>query len=178
VDSDAFVSSTAKLITSSRNANPPREVRVKQRIFGIVFLLLLSTSLSVAESDRKHVVLNPSATRRAFPFSDAVLVGNTLYVAGTVGFDGTTGKPPASAEEEARLAMNGLKQVIEGEGLSMDDLVSVQVFCTDFTLYDTFNGVYRTYFHDQFPARAFLGVASLIRGARFEVMGIAVKRAN
>jgi 2-iminobutanoate/2-iminopropanoate deaminase len=57
----------------------------------------------------------------------------------------------------------------------MDDLVSVQVFCTDFSLYEKFNGVYRTYFHEQFPARAFLGVASLIRGAHFEIMGVAVK---
>lgn len=149
---------------------------MKQRIFGLVLLMLLSMSSLAAESDRKHVVLHPSAARSSFPFSDAVLVGNTLYVAGTVGFDPTTGKPPASAEQEARLAMDALRQVIESEGMAMDDLVSVQVFCSDFTLYDTFNGVYRTYFHDPFPARAFLGVASLIRGARFEVTGIAVKR--
>jgi 2-iminobutanoate/2-iminopropanoate deaminase len=45
-------------------------------------------------------------------------------------------------------------------------------------LYDTFNGVYRGYFHGQFPARAFVGVASLVRGAHFEITGIAVKRAK
>ena len=153
---------------------------MKQRIIirGLVFLLLLSISSFAAETDRKHVVLHPSATRSALPFSDAVLVGNTLYVAGTIGLDAATGKPPASAEQEAKLAMDGIKQVIESEGMSMDDLVSVQVFCTDLALYDTFNGVYRTYFHEQFPARALLGAASLVRGARFEVMGIAVKRAK
>jgi 2-iminobutanoate/2-iminopropanoate deaminase len=150
---------------------------MKPLIFGLVFLQLVSITSLAAETDRKHVVLNPSDARNAFPFSDAVLVGNTLYVAGTVGFDGT-GKPPASAEEETKLAMDGLKRVIESEGMAMDDLVSVQVFCTDFTLYDRFNGVYRTYFHDQFPARAFIGVASLVRGAHFEIMGIAVKRAK
>lgn len=150
---------------------------MKPLIFGLVFLQLVSITSLAAETDRKHVVLNPSAARNAFPFSDAVLVGNTLYVAGTVGFD-NTGKPPASAEEEAKLTMDGLKRVIESEGMAMDDLVSVQVFCTDFTLYDRFNGVYRTYFHDQFPARAFIGVASLVRGAHFEIMGIAVKRAK
>ncbi|HEY4843127.1 MAG TPA: RidA family protein [Terriglobales bacterium] len=150
---------------------------MKPLIFGLVFLQLVSITSLAAETDRKHVVLNPSAERNALPFSDAVLVGNTLYVAGTVGFD-STGKPPASAEEEAKLAMDGLKRVIESEGMAMDDLVSVQVFCTDFTLYDRFNGVYRTYFHDQFPARAFIGVASLVRGAHFEIMGIAVKRAK
>lgn len=72
--------------------------------------------------------------------------------------------------------MDGVKRVLESQGVAMDDLVSVQVFCTDFSLYDKFNGVYRTYFHEQFPARAFLGVASLIRGAHFEVTGVAVKR--
>jgi 2-iminobutanoate/2-iminopropanoate deaminase len=148
---------------------------MRQRIFGFFLLLLLSIASLAADSDRKHVVLNQSATRSAFPFSDAVLVGNTLYVAGTVGFD-QNGKPPASAEEEARLAMDSVKRVLESQGMAMDDLVLVQVYCTDFSLYDKFNGVYRTYFQEQFPARAFLGVASLIRGAHFEVTGIAVKR--
>jgi reactive intermediate/imine deaminase len=148
---------------------------MRQRIFGLFLLLLLSIASLAADSDHKHVVLNQSATRSAFPFSDAVLVGNTLYVAGTVGFD-QNGKPPPSAEEEARLAMDSVKRVLESQGMAMDDLVLVQVYCTDFSLYDKFNGVYRTYFQEQFPARAFLGVASLIRGAHFEVTGIAVKR--
>jgi enamine deaminase RidA (YjgF/YER057c/UK114 family) len=52
----------------------------------------------------------------------------------------------------------------------------VQVFSTDFGLYQKFNDVYRTYFHEQFPARAFVGVASLIRGAHFEITAVAVKR--
>ncbi len=152
---------------------------MKCRVCGlVVFLLSLSIAAVAAESDRKHVVLDQSAARSAFPFSDAVLVGNTLYVAGTVGFEHATGKPPATAEEEAKLAMEGVKQVLESQGMAMDDLVSVLVYCTDFTLYDKFNGVYRTYFHEQFPSRAFLGVASLIRGAHFEVTGIAVKRAK
>ena len=155
---------------------------MKQHAFGLVLLLLLSVALlsnssPAADSERKHVVLDQSARRSAFPFSDAVLVGNTLYIAGTVGFD-SAGKVPASAEEEAKLAMEGVKKVLESQGMAMDDLVSVQVFCTDFSFYDKFNGVYRTYFHEQFPARAFLGVASLIRGAHFEITGIAVKRAK
>jgi hypothetical protein len=54
--------------------------------------------------------------------------------------------------------------------------VSIQVFCTDLALYDTFNNVYRTYFPHGFPARAFLGANALVRGAHFEVLGIAVRR--
>ncbi len=150
---------------------------MKHRVCGLfVFLLSLSIASLTAETDRKHVVLDQSSTRSGLPFSDAVLVGNTLYIAGTVGFKHATGKPPATVEEEAKLAMDAVKQVLESQGMAMNDLVSVQVYCTDFTLYDKFNGVYRTYFHEQFPSRAFLGVASLIRGAHFEVTGIAIKR--
>jgi enamine deaminase RidA (YjgF/YER057c/UK114 family) len=60
----------------------------------------------------------------------------------------------------------------------MDDVVSMQVFCTDLKLYNTFNAIYRTYFHHDYPARAFLGTANLLRGARYEVMGIAVKKSQ
>ena len=148
---------------------------MKLRIFGLLLILLFSLSSLAADTDRKHIVLDPSPARSAFPFSDAVLVGNTLYIAGTVGFD-SAGKLPATPEEEARLAMDTFKRVLESQGMTMDDLVSVQVVSTDFSLYGKFNDVYRTYFHDQFPARAFLGVASLIRGAHFEITGIAVKR--
>ena len=57
----------------------------------------------------------------------------------------------------------------------MDDLVSVQIFCSDVTLFEQFNIVYRTYFKAEFPARAFLGSGKLLFDARFEVQGIAAK---
>ena len=58
----------------------------------------------------------------------------------------------------------------------MDDLVSVQIFCSDLSLYDEFNAIYRTYFKKGFPARAFIGNGPVLRGGRFEVQGTAVKR--
>ena len=57
----------------------------------------------------------------------------------------------------------------------MSDLVSVTVYCTDLDLYDKFNAVYRSYFKDNYPARAFVGTAKLVRGAHFEIAGVAVK---
>jgi 2-iminobutanoate/2-iminopropanoate deaminase len=145
------------------------------RVIGLAMLLLVSTLSLAADADRKHIVVKPSAERNALPFSDGVLVGNTLYVAGHLGLD-KTGKPPATAEEEATLALNGIKETVEAAGMAMDDVVWIQVDCTDLTLFDTFNKIYRGYFHDQFPARAFLGANALLRGAKFEVMAIAVKK--
>jgi reactive intermediate/imine deaminase len=109
------------------------------------------------------------------PFSDAVRVRQTLYLAGRIGLDPATQKPPADAATEVRNVMDQIKAVLAQEGMTMDDLVTVQVFCTDLSLYGTFNDVYRGYFTKGFPARAFIGSGSLLAGGRFEVQGIAVK---
>jgi enamine deaminase RidA (YjgF/YER057c/UK114 family) len=69
-----------------------------------------------------------------------------------------------------------MKSRLEMVGMTMDDLVTVQIFCPDLSLYDAFNEVYRTYFKDHYPARGFIGSGPLLRGGRFEVMGVAVKQ--
>jgi 2-iminobutanoate/2-iminopropanoate deaminase len=142
----------------------------------VVGLMLLVVCVAAAAQDRKHIVKPRASDMKALPFSDGVLVGNTLYIAGHIGLDAKTGMPPASAEEEARLVMDGIKQTVELAGLTMDDVVSIQVFCSDLKFYDTFNGVYKTYFHGDYPARAFVGASNLLRGGKFEVLGVAVKK--
>jgi 2-iminobutanoate/2-iminopropanoate deaminase len=148
------------------------------KLRAVVFVFLLVAMASVADdSDRKHIVLKSTADLK-LPFSDAVLVGNTLYVAGHLGLDPATGKPPAGIQDEVKFALDGIKEVVGQAGMSMDDVVSVQVFCSDLSQYDAFNTVYRTYFHDPYPARAFLGSGPLLRGAHFEIMAIAVKQSK
>ena len=111
------------------------------------------------------------------PFSDAVLAGETLYVAGHIGLDAHTGNAPADPAAEAHLVMDAVKHTVESAGLTMDDFVSVTVYCTDLKLYDTFNAIYRSYFHGHYPARAFIGTDKLLRGGHFEVQGVAIKSA-
>jgi reactive intermediate/imine deaminase len=122
----------------------------------------------------RHIVL-PSRTD-TLPYSDGVLVDDTLYLAGRIGIDPQTGRPPEDVEKEIRLLLDGMKTSLAAVGLTMDDLVSVQVFCPDLSLYEKFNEIYRTYFSKNFPARAFIGSGPLLRGGRFEVQGIAVRR--
>jgi 2-iminobutanoate/2-iminopropanoate deaminase len=141
-------------------------------IIGVFFALCVTGNAA----DRKYVVNPRPAGLNALPFSDGVQVGDTLYIAGHIGLDAKTGQPPASAEDEARAVMEGIKKTVESAGLAMDDIVSVQVFCTDLKLYDTFNAVYKTYFQKDYPARAFIGTDKLLRAARYEVAGIAVKK--
>ncbi len=123
---------------------------------------------------RRAIVL-PSRTD-PLPFSDAVLVGDTLYLAGRIGVDPQTGKPPEDVEKEIRLLLDGMKATLKEADLTMDDLVSVQVFCPDLSLYEKFNEIYRTYFTKNFPARAFIGSGPLLRGGHFEAQGVAVRR--
>ena len=133
-----------------------------------------ATMASAAEA-RRHVRLASRDAKDERPFSDAVRVGNTLYLAGRIGLD-AAGKPPADAAAEVRMVMDQIKAVLAQEGMTMDDLVTVQVFCTDLSLYGTFNDIYKGYFTKGYPARAFIGSGPLLAGGRFEVQGVAVKR--
>ena len=122
----------------------------------------------------RHIVL-PGRTDK-LPFSDGVLVGDTLYLAGKIGIDPQTGKPPEEVEKEIRLLLDGMKTTLAAANMTMDELVSVQIYCPDLSLYEKFNEIYRTYFSKNFPARAFIGSGPLLRGGRFEAQGIAVRR--
>jgi 2-iminobutanoate/2-iminopropanoate deaminase len=146
-------------------------------IVGCLLLILVAGAMDTA-TDRKYIVIKRPGATATPPFSQGVLVGNTLYIAGHLGLDPATGKPGATPEEEAKLMMDSFKGSIEAAGLTMDDLVSVTIFCSDVSHYDAFNKVYRTYFHGDFPARAFIGSGKLLFDARFEVQGIAVKKSK
>jgi 2-iminobutanoate/2-iminopropanoate deaminase len=127
---------------------------------------------AAAQTDRTFLK-SKLAAERQLPFSSGVRVGNTLYVAGTT-VDPAKVAAGLSPEQEAGEVMEQVKQAVEQAGMTMDDVVSVQVFCTDLANYDAFNGVYRKYFREDFPARTFVGVAKLLFGARFEVNAVAV----
>ena len=138
----------------------------------------VNTASAAADALPAVEYINPRspADGEVAPFSGAVWVGNTLYVSGMLGLEG--GQVPETPEQEATNVLDNVKSVLETAGLTMDDLVVVQVYASDVGDYGAFNGVYRTYFTSEFPARAFLGSGTLLFGARFEVMGIAVRRAE
>ncbi len=109
------------------------------------------------------------------PFSDAVLVGDTLYISGRIGLDPATGEAPESVDAELKLLFEGFQSVLGEAGMSMDDLVWVQVYSPDVSLWQQFNAAYVKLFSREFPARAFLGSGKLLMKGRFEMLGIAVK---
>ena len=109
------------------------------------------------------------------PYSDAALVGNTLYIAGRTGIDPKSGAIPQDVEQEIRFMLDSFKTTLTEGGMTTNDVVMVQVHCPDLSLYNKFNAVYLSYFSKELPPRAFLGSGPLLGGAHFEMLGIAVK---
>lgn len=142
-------------------------------IFAAV-LALAPLSAHAAEGDRRYFPAEGGGPVGAKPpYSAAVQAGGTLYVAGITDRGPVAGDTAAAA---ARRVLDNVKRSVEAGGLTMDDLVWVQIFSSDLSDYAAFNEVYRTYFKGPMPARAYLGVDHLLGGAKFEVMGVAVKR--
>ena len=102
-------------------------------------------------------------------------LGNTLYISGHIGIDRNTDQAARDPGTEAKLVMSAVERTVTSAGFSMENIVSLTVYCTDLDLYETFNAAYKGFFHGHYPARAFIGVTKLLRGAHFEVQGIAIK---
>ena len=149
-------------------------MRTKITIAFITAVIGASGALA-ADEGRQYFDSNAAANGTPLPFSDAVRIGDTLYVAGHIGLDPKTQKAPDNVDVEAHAVLDSVERTLNTAGLRMDDLVSVTIYCTDLDLYDRFNAVYRSYFHGHYPARAFIGVGRLVRGAHFEIAGVAAK---
>jgi len=121
-------------------------------------------------------VINLPGRPAGLPFSDAVLVGDTLYLAGRIGIDPVTGRAPVDVDAEIKLLLDGVEAVLTEAGMHMDELVSVQIFSPDLSLWERFNAAYIKRFSLGLPARAFIGSGPLLLGGRFELIGIAARR--
>jgi reactive intermediate/imine deaminase len=143
--------------------------------FCILVLVAVASINTHAQDSRTYINGRSAADQNAPPYSGAILVGDTLYLSGSIGIDKNREVPDDPADE-ARNALNAIKRNVEAAGMTMDDIVSIQVFCSDVAHYQVFNDVYRTFFTKEYPARAFIGAGPLLFGARFEVQGIAVGR--
>jgi enamine deaminase RidA (YjgF/YER057c/UK114 family) len=120
---------------------------------------------------RRYISRNPD-----LPFADALLVDDkTLYISGRIGFIPGTRKLPADIDLEATYLMQDLKAILGAADMMMDDLVTLTIYSPDVSLWERFNGIYRSFFTGPLPPRAFIGSGHLLFNAHFELQGIAVK---
>jgi 2-iminobutanoate/2-iminopropanoate deaminase len=162
--------------------NPRIHSTVNSRIVVVFVALLIAGAFSIqarsqASGAGTRKAINLPSDNLQLPFSGAILAGNTLYLSGRIGLDAKTGKAPADVDEEIKILLDTVKATTVAAGMNMDDLVYVQIACTDLSLYDKFNTAYRGYFTTKdLPAREFIGAATLLRGGHFEMQAIAVRR--
>ena len=152
-----------------------RRVTVLAVLLTLAAFVTVHGAFSQTDSTSKRRVINSPDKPLQAPYSNAILTGDTLYLAGSIGLDPKTGKPPEKIEDEIKILLDGYKATLGQAGMTMDDLVYVQIFCSDLAYYDKFNAAYKTYFSKDFPARAFIGAGSLLRGGHFEMQAIAVR---
>ncbi|HJQ69481.1 MAG TPA: Rid family detoxifying hydrolase [Blastocatellia bacterium] len=107
----------------------------------------------------KRKVLTDRAPKPAGPYSQAIVAGNTVYVAGQVAFSPRTGQVVEGGfEEQAVQVFENVKAILEGAGSSLDNVVRVNVYLTDLTNFSKMNEIYRRYFTESYPARTTVGV--------------------
>ena len=107
------------------------------------------------------------------PFSDAVRVGNLLFLSGKLGTT-ADGLAPGGIVGETRQAMENIRASLERYGSSMDRVVKCTVFLADMAEWEQMNEVYVTFFGENLPARSALGTSGLALGGRVEIECIGV----
>jgi 2-iminobutanoate/2-iminopropanoate deaminase len=136
------------------------------------FVTCLTSLTCVAEERR--VIKFPGT--EGLPFSDGVIAGNTLYVAGQEGTDDKGKLPEGGIGPETQAALANVEKVVKAAGFELKDIVSVTVYLSDIHEFPDMNKVYKTIMRDPKPARATIQAAALVNGAHIEVSAIAVKR--
>jgi len=119
-------------------------------------------------------VRSSSAPAPVGPYSQAILAGGLVFVSGQLGINPATGTMPPTVEEQAELALDNLKAVLEASGSSLDRVVKTTVLLADMKDFARVNGVYARYFSEPFPARAAYQVAGLPLGGLVEIEATAL----
>ncbi|MDP2695617.1 MAG: RidA family protein [Gallionella sp.] len=120
----------------------------------------------------KKFIQTPDAPAAIGTYSQAVRVDHTVYLSGQIGLDPTSMQMVEGIDAQIHRVFQNMRAVATAAGGSMDDVVKINIFLTDLAHFARVNETMVTYFHQPYPARAAVGVASLPRGALIEADGV------
>lgn len=119
---------------------------------------------------KRQIIQTADAPKAIGPYSQAVRVGDMVYVSGQIPLDPVSGAlVSGDIEAEIRRVFDNLKAIALAAGGSLASVVKLSVFLTDLTHFAKVNEIMAGYFSEPYPARAAIGIAALPRGARVEV---------
>lgn len=121
----------------------------------------------------KQIISTSNAPVPAGPYSQAVVVGDLIFVAGQIPKDPQTGLIPESIEDQTRQVFANIQAILEAAGSNLSQVVRVDVYLTSLEYFQRMNEVYKTYFEENYPVRTTVGVA--LHGFDIEVTVIAHK---
>ena len=123
----------------------------------------------------RTIVSTAGAPAAIGPYSQAVRVGNVVYLSGQIALDPSSGQlVDGGIDAQADRAFRNLRAVVEAAGGSLADVVKLTLFLTDLAHFPKVNEVMQSHFAQPYPARSTVGVAALPRGALFEVEAVVV----
>ncbi len=123
----------------------------------------------------KHPIRTEDAPEAIGTYSQAVAVGETIYLSGQIGLDPKTMEMAEGFEAQAHRVFANLRAVAAASGGSLEDIVKLTVFLNDLANFATLNEIMPQYFSSPYPARSAVGVSQLPRGALIEIDAIVVK---
>jgi 2-iminobutanoate/2-iminopropanoate deaminase len=134
----------------------------------LMLALVLASTPALAE---KKLVESPDAPKAIGPYSQAIQSGKLVFVSGSLPFDpaGQIEYSQQDVSAQTKRVIDNIALELKAANLTLDDVVSATVYVTDIEDFPAVNKVYASYFHPPYPARAFVQVAKLLRGAKVEI---------
>ena len=151
------------------------QVTTYRRFICVVVVALAFYGAAQCAEGQEHKPVNLS-TARGLPFSDGIVAGNTLYVAGQEGTDDSGKLASGGIGPETAAALDNIQKTLKAAGFELKDVVNVTVYLADIHEFPEMNKVYRSVMPDPKPARATIQAAALVNNARIEISAIAVKQ--
>ncbi|HKW17606.1 MAG TPA: RidA family protein [Terriglobales bacterium] len=151
-------------------------MKIRANLLGsFLFLVLIALTVTPASYAQQKKAINLSSENN-LPFSDGIVVGNTLYLAGQQGLDASGKLVPGGITPETKAALETIERVIKKAGFKLSDIVSVNVYLADINEFGDMNNVYKAFLPNPKPARTTIQAAVLVNHARIEISAIAVKQ--
>ncbi len=142
----------------------------------IIIISLVGNHAQPVEIGEKEIISTEKAPKAIGPYSQAVRIGNTIYLSGQIAIDPIKGKlVQGGIEEQTHQVLKNVEAVLNASGFVLTDVVQSQVYLSDLNNYGTMNRIYASYFINDPPARSAIQVSRLPLNALVEIMVTAVK---